>query len=192
MGEPLLRSHDRVLTEEGTAAAMEHGSAEPEPQVDEEKKEGGAKMLLIDQALLIAANTGDADEVRRCLRDGADPNAQIPGWRLTALYIAATENHVRCMEALAEAGGDLDQANVDGRTPLMAAARSGHTAAVEWLLGRGADWRLTDINGKTALDIAKQVNHVETAAVLERPDLLGVPSESFPQPQSGDPAVSAA
>ena len=99
--------------------------------------------------LLDATRAGDGEAVRRCLRDGAGPNAA--DWSgMTALQSAAQMNEAGGMEALAEAGADLDKADGDGS--LMIAAFKGHTAAVEWLLGRGAEWRLPRMDGKTALD----------------------------------------
>ena len=117
-------------------------------------------------ALIAAAKAGDEEAVRRCLRDGADPNA-ADGDGQTALIHATMKNQVGCMEALAEAGPDLDKAGVGGVTPLIQTVYDGHTAAVEWLLGRGADWRLADYDGKTALDLAKMFNKAEAAAALE-------------------------
>ena len=44
------------------------------------------------------------------------------------------------MEALVEAGADIDKASDIGDTPLIRAAEEGHTAAVEWLLEDHADF----------------------------------------------------
>ena len=136
----------------------------PEPGAEltaEEKEE-------LNAAMTEAVKAGDEEVVRHCLRFGADPNAADGGGQ-TALWNAAWKNQVGCMEALAEAEGDLDKAtcNGDGYTPLIWAAQFRHAAAVGWLLGREVDWRLTDNAEKTALDLAKQEGNVEAAASLE-------------------------
>ena len=120
----------------------------------------------LNKALRKAAKAGDVEAVRRCLRDGADPNAADRGGH-TALYNAAYETQVGCLEALCEAGADLDKAARNGRTPLIVAAMYGSTATVGWLLARGADWRLTDNYGSTALDWAKEGGEAKAAAALE-------------------------
>jgi hypothetical protein len=146
----------------GTAQA-DHESAQapaaPAALTEEEKRK-------LNAALIDAADEGDAEAVRRCLLDGADPNAADGGGQ-TALFHAAGENQVGCLEVLCEAGADLDKATGGGWTPLIIAARNGRTAAVEWLLARGADWRLTNGNGRTALDWAKGCGQAEAAAALE-------------------------
>jgi len=142
----------------------EHGSAEEAAAAKITEEE---KIEMMSAALIRAARAGDAEAVRRGLRDGADPNAADGSGR-TALYWAALKNQVGCMEVLGEAEADLDKADgIYGETPLMIAAEAGHTAAVEWLLGRGADWRLTRKSGRTALGIAKGRGKAEAAAALE-------------------------
>ena len=162
LAEPDLAEPEPEPEPDLAEAEPEPGLAEPEPEralTEEEKEE-------LNDALCEAARAGNAEAVRRCLQDGADPNA-ADGFEMTALYYAAQMNQVGCMEALVEAGVDVDKADGLGWTPLMVAAMEGHTAAVEWLLGRGADWRLTLKNGNTVLDFAKEYGEAEAAAALE-------------------------
>ena len=134
---------------------------EPEPEPEPEgKKEMERKKL--NAALMDAAKNSDVEAVRRCLRDGADPNA-AGEYGNTALQNTADKNHLGCMGVLADAEADLDKADEDGDTPLG----YGYPAAVEWLLKRGADWRLTNNDGKTALDNANEDGEAEVAAALE-------------------------
>ena len=113
--------------------------------------------------------------MQRCLRDGADPHAADGNGR-TGLWWAARKNQVGCMEALCEAGADIDHADGSGWTPLMIAAAYGgrllydRTAAVDSLLARGADWRLTTKKGETALGIAKAQGKAEAAHALSDPE----------------------
>ena len=82
----------------------ERGALVAELLTEEEKQEQIG-------ALITAADAGDAEAVRRCLRDGADPNA-ADGNGCTALFNAAWKNQVGCLEALCDAGANLDTADV--------------------------------------------------------------------------------
>jgi ankyrin repeat protein len=54
--------------------------------------------------LMRAAESGNTDQVRALLKRGADVNAALPQWRLTALMLAAGEGHLQVVKALLAAG----------------------------------------------------------------------------------------
>ncbi len=68
-----------------------------------------------------ALENDDADAVRRCLRDGADPNARIKYGQLP-LTSAARENSEDVLRALVEGGADI---NLPAAAPLSAVCESG-------------------------------------------------------------------
>jgi hypothetical protein len=72
---------------------------------------------------------------------GADVNARFAGAHAeTPLHWAASCDDVEVLDALLDAGADLDSpgAVIGGGTPLDAAVRSGATDLADWLRGRGA------------------------------------------------------
>lgn len=74
---------------------------------------------------------------------------------LTALSAAAVKGHVRCLEALLQAGAEVNASNSLGQTALMFASKGGKTSAVNLLLRAGADKTLADSQGKTAAHFAR-------------------------------------
>jgi ankyrin repeat protein len=70
-------------------------------------------------------------------------------------------------EALLQAGGDVNAADSNGRTPLMYAARYNEPTAVRLLLEHGADVVAKDKSGMTALDLAKQLGNQEVVKLLQ-------------------------
>ena len=59
-------------------------------------------------------------------------------------------------EALLQAGGDVNAADSNGRTPLMYALQYNQPTAVQLLLEHGANIKARDKSGMTALDLANQ------------------------------------
>lgn len=104
--------------------------------------------------LIGAAREGDAGEIGRLLRAGADPNLRggVNDW--TPLMHAIHKNRLGSVKALIAGGAGVNAASSIGETPLMMAAGYGNTPAVELLLASGADPRRKDHDGKTALDYA--------------------------------------
>jgi Amt family ammonium transporter len=97
---------------------------------------------FLDQDSLIAklcdaAACGDVVELKSLIEQGAPINGSDYDKR-TPLHLAASENQVAIMEALASAGAlDLNPHDRFGGTPLMDAVRHGHDQAALWLQGRG-------------------------------------------------------
>ena len=116
--------------------------------------------------LHLAAMEGDADTVRKLLRDGTDINAaDEKGY--TALTYAVEGDRVNCMEALGESANlNLNPIDNDGTTPLMIATSFGNTHAVQWLLDKGANRDITDGDEKTAMDFAEKVEIVKLLQTL--------------------------
>lgn len=71
--------------------------------------------------------------------------------------------------SLLEAGAEVNQANNNGKTPLMAAAQEGHEKVVKALLEAGADIEAKNKNGDTALTLAVKNDHLEVVKILEAP-----------------------
>ena len=87
-------------------------------------------------ALHAAAGRGDEGEVRRLLRQGADPNALEPNIGAAPLHIAAQGGSPAVGSVLVEAGAFVNlQAQSHGMTPLMVAIWHRRPKFVGFLLG---------------------------------------------------------
>jgi ankyrin repeat protein len=80
------------------------------------------------------------------IRAGADPNAPVPGsWHAeTPLHWAASSDDVEVLDALLDAGGDIEVQGgaIGGGTPLDDAVAFGQWRAARRLVERGAQTRL--------------------------------------------------
>ena len=114
--------------------------------------------------LMIAANGGDVEEVKRLLAAGAKVNvANNDGY--TALMFAAL-NGVDTARLLIEKGADVNVTNKRGYTALIAAALTGHTDIARLLIEKGANVNAATEEGNTALMQAALKGHTETARLL--------------------------
>ncbi len=85
----------------------------------------------------------------------AEPRAQYrPVGGLTALLYAARNGCHDCVEALIDAGADVNRPTPEGVTALMLALDNDHNAVAKLLLDRGADPESWDWWGRTPLYIA--------------------------------------
>lgn len=84
--------------------------------------------------------------------------------RRTALHHAVDEGYATIVEALCEAGADLEVESLDGLTPLVLAAKSGKAGIARILLETGADPSRADADGVSARDYA--AGRKELAAVF--------------------------
>jgi len=103
-----------------------------------------------------AARSGNAGEVKRLLKDGADPDA-ADAHGLTALHQAAYWGETEIVEMLIKAGADVNAENKGkGWTPLHSAAVSGGQRSrgeiIKLLCDAGAKEDAKDKHGWTPAD----------------------------------------
>ena len=96
--------------------------------------------------------TAGAEDVRACLRAGADPDVRTE-LGFAPLHHAAFLGHAAAVAALLEARADPGARDEDGFTPLRDAARHGHAAVIAALLDAGADPGARNEDGVTPFDL---------------------------------------
>ena len=146
--------------------------------------------------VMLAAQTGSVDGLKRLVTAGSNVNARETRTGTTALVWAASSDRADAVRALAEAGADLNiQSKVTnyphtqngvllsgveegvsyvgqtvlprgGWSAVMYAAREGATDATRALADAGANLNLLDPEGTSALIIAIINGHWDTASVL--------------------------
>lgn len=99
---------------------------------------------------------------------GTLPAAQADALRRGELWWAAAAGRVDEVERLAARGDPLDEADIDGETPLHAALRQGQVQTAALLVARGADANRAARHGVTPLQLAAAGGHAELAALLLR------------------------
>ena len=112
------------------------------------------------------ADAGVADA--RLWWAGTLPAAQSDALQRGALWWAAAAGRADEVERLAALGDPLDEADIDGETPLHAALRQGHVQTAALLVARGADANRAARHGVTPLQLAAAGGHAELAALLLR------------------------
>ena len=105
--------------------------------------------------LIAATLKDDAEEVRRLLDAGADPN-EFDDSRNTALIFAARDGRTEIARLLIEAGADPGWTDGELVTPLILAAYKNHIGIAELLLAKGVARDHRDRWGRSALDYAKR------------------------------------
>ena len=118
-----------------------------------------------DQALIAAGARGDAPEVTRLLRDGADVRARDASGR-TALLAAADGNHLDAARVLIAAGADVNAKDAMQDSAYLLAGARGHVEILSLTLANGADLNSVNRFGGTALIPAAHHGHVETVRAL--------------------------
>ena len=120
--------------------------------------------------LMLAAHAGNLAMVSALLEAGAEVNScDEGGW--TALMKAAYNADLDrgfpdVVQALIDAGADVEMPIGYGIRPLMLAAGYGETAVVETLLKAGADVTARNEGGLTALMMVKQKHYVDVINML--------------------------
>lgn len=117
-----------------------------------EDKEVERQMELCKE-LMVAAKTGDEDELKRTIEEGVDVNYQNE-FAQSAMMVASWEGHHGIIEALLSADADPNLQDGFGKSALHEAALSGHHTIVNRLISGGAKINLTDEEHRTPLHYA--------------------------------------
>ena len=117
-----------------------------------------------------ARSTGaDVAICEDCKKEG--PRKRVRGNRgkrvLVSLEIAAINGHVECLQALLNAGADVNYVNSKNEnTALALAAANGKDQCVELLIKAGADVNNADYKGNTALMLASGHGNIKSVELL--------------------------
>lgn len=124
---------------------------------------GGRELMLGFGVYRMKSKVAGIDHVRRCLDDGADPNADLPGGRGPLHWAAGQTHDVEVVRALLEAGAHLELRDASGETPLMYAAGNdrGNAAILNALLDVGA-----------SLGGSRSSTPLHRAAANENPEMI--------------------
>ncbi len=113
-----------------------------------------------------AVVSGDIDQVKREIAEGADVNQ----WDFalgTPLLIAAEKGLLAVAAMLISEGADVNLKDpTSGFTALHATAFAGHIGVAEVLIEQGAEVIALGMAGSTPLHLAATFNHVDTATLL--------------------------
>jgi ankyrin repeat protein len=121
--------------------------------------------------LTAAILTGNSATALYLVSSGADTQ-QVAALGYTPALAAAQEGDLAVMEALAEAGADLEAAGgPKADTPVAVAAARGHAAVVRFLVEQGVDLNFSNEDGDTALDLAEAGGYEDIARILRTADL---------------------
>jgi uncharacterized protein len=118
-------------------------------------------------ALHWAAFQDDLEMTRMLLAAGAGVKAATRDGAITPLLLACTGGNAAIIQAILDAGADVNSANANGTTALMSASSAGNPDAVKLLLDRGADIKAKEhAHGQTALMFAAALNRSAVVKLL--------------------------
>jgi ankyrin repeat protein len=122
--------------------------------------------MLLNQALLRAAERGDTAAVKTLLKKEVEVNAKESSVGKTALILAAERGHTDTVQALLKGGADIGARDNSGATALFYAAMRGYLSTVKTLLANGADVNAKDEEGFTALIAAARGGYSDVVQAL--------------------------
>ena len=113
-----------------------------------------------------AAFRGDTLTVTEALKRGMPPD-QKDAEGFTALMMASHNNHHKTVQALIDAGADINLPVAGGNSALMAAAFNNHINSMQALIDAGADIHQRNDKGETPLIQACGPNQAAVRLLLE-------------------------
>jgi uncharacterized protein len=119
-----------------------------------------------DQALRMAAEDGDLEEMNRLLEGGSHIDAKVGDYETTVLMEVSVQGNAEVMKFLIEKGANVNLSDKDGWTALMGATVQGHLGSVKLLLSHGAEVNAKNDNNETALMMAVKKSNQEIRDTL--------------------------
>ena len=104
-----------------------------------------------EKSLLNAARNGRSEEVSTLISRGALVNQIVDVRGNTALLLAVLSTRIDVVRVLLRSGAEVNKANKEGVTPLIAAAGNGNVEIVSMLFEYGANVRIVNLKRESAL-----------------------------------------
>jgi uncharacterized protein len=125
----------------------------------------------LDERLLAAVASGDLDGIARAIAEGANPDARdVDG--APAVMVAAYGRRTKALQALIDAGADVDAQDALRDNPFLYAGREGLLDVLRVANEGGADPTITNRYGGVAHIPASEQGHVEVVRyLLEQTDI---------------------
>jgi ankyrin repeat protein len=147
-------------------------------------------------AIAAPAHADIAAAARRQDWSAVQAMAKLPGSNLnataaegsTALHFAVNAGETAVVQALLDAGADIEARNLAGVSPLQLAILNGDTQVAKLLLARGADARTRDEAKETLLMLAARYGDGEMASAL----IAAGAELDYVEPQFGQDALMIA
>jgi len=113
-----------------------------------------------------AAKANDVAKIRSLLDSGYSPNQTDEDGATTGLHVAAGTGNLQILAILYKAGGNINQRDPVGSTPLDYAAEHDHLEALNLLLDVGAKVDAENKNGMTPLMFAAKSGDIDAVRAL--------------------------
>ncbi|KAL7803175.1 hypothetical protein V8C43DRAFT_312510 [Trichoderma afarasin] len=152
------KDSDARLMEMLAAQAAHRNEAALEDEdaiITNDKMTESEKKDILQRALTMAASNGDTEKVKKLLEGDAKPfvDVNLPDDDGTpALIYASCFGHEKVVEALIEAGANVNQQDRNQWTPFMWAMTNRHKGISKLLLDKGASSEQKTSSGRTAFD----------------------------------------
>jgi ankyrin repeat protein len=113
-----------------------------------------------------AAQTNDVAKIRSLLSDGTSPNQTDENGGTTGMHVAAASGNLQILAILFKAGGDVNQRDAVGSTPLDYAAEHDRYDAAKLLVEMKTRINDQNKNGMTALMFAAKTGDTQLIHML--------------------------
>ena len=114
-----------------------------------------------------AISSGDVGAVQKFIEERMNVNITRSG--VTPLMLAASKGHFAVVQAILQAGANINEKSEDGWTALHKAAYDqAETAVVALLMESGIDIEAKTRSGKTALQLAEETGHPDIIRIIKK------------------------
>ncbi|KTW25662.1 hypothetical protein T552_03522 [Pneumocystis carinii B80] len=156
--EGVLEASLRNYSGDDTTHSADASIIAEETLTDEEKKG------ILQSAFIRAASHGDVERIESMLKGGSRKYIDIDGCDETggtAIIFAACFGHQGVVEALLEAGANINVRDKAKWSPLMWAINNHHGGIVKLLLAHGATFNSRGIGGNSVLEGTSQMDMID-------------------------------